>query len=86
VLPLIAPTVRVTVSNVPLFISNEEIEQGLMRYEKLEGEWCSWCLKTIVFKFTVDGFDYNIFVSSDADMRCFKFGKTKHLVRACPER
>ncbi|KAK3543616.1 hypothetical protein QTP70_025016, partial [Hemibagrus guttatus] len=33
--PLIAPTVRVTVSNVPLFIPNGEIERGLTRYGKL---------------------------------------------------
>ncbi|KAK3559764.1 hypothetical protein QTP86_020739, partial [Hemibagrus guttatus] len=33
--PLIAPMVRVTLSNVPLFIPNGEIERGLTRYGKL---------------------------------------------------
>ncbi|KAK3531057.1 hypothetical protein QTP70_008761 [Hemibagrus guttatus] len=33
-----------------------------------------------------NGFDYNIFVSSDTNIKCFKRGQTGHLARACPER
>ncbi len=35
VLPLVAPTIKVTVSNVPPFIQNQEIERELLRYGKL---------------------------------------------------
>lgn len=32
--PLVTPTTRITVSNVPPFINNDEIERGLVRYGK----------------------------------------------------
>lgn len=35
VLPLVAPTIKVTVSNVPPFIQSNEIERELLRYGKL---------------------------------------------------
>lgn len=38
-----------------------------------------------VFKFNVDRFDYNIFVSSDADVKCFKWVKIRRLVWDCRE-
>ncbi|KAM9470587.1 uncharacterized protein Hap1MRO34_019449 [Clarias gariepinus] len=40
----------------------------------------------VIFKFRVENFDYNIFASSDTDIKCFKCGAMGHLVRACPER
>ncbi len=33
--PLIAPTIKVTVSNVPPFIQNHEIEREFLHYGKL---------------------------------------------------
>jgi hypothetical protein len=36
--PLVTPTTRVTISNVPPFIRNDEIEKALMRYGKLASE------------------------------------------------
>ncbi|KAI5625232.1 ubiquitin-conjugating enzyme E2 variant 3 isoform X3, partial [Silurus asotus] len=40
----------------------------------------------VVFKFKIEGFDYNIFVSTDAAIKCFKCGQLGHLVHACPDR
>ncbi|KAF7690682.1 ubiquitin-conjugating enzyme E2 variant 3 isoform X3, partial [Silurus meridionalis] len=40
----------------------------------------------VVFKFRIYGFDYNIFVSTDSEIKCFKCGLIGHLVLAYPER
>ncbi|KAK3560629.1 hypothetical protein QTP86_014482, partial [Hemibagrus guttatus] len=40
----------------------------------------------LAMKFSVDGFDYTVFVSTDSGMKCFDCGEAGHLVRACPEK
>ncbi|KAL7826075.1 hypothetical protein SRHO_G00338130 [Serrasalmus rhombeus] len=38
----------------------------------------------LVLKFSVDGFEYPVYVSSETAMKCFWCGQAGHLVRACP--
>ncbi|KAL7853086.1 hypothetical protein SRHO_G00188710 [Serrasalmus rhombeus] len=38
----------------------------------------------LVLKFSVDGFEYAVYISSETAMKCFWCGQVGHLVRTCP--
>lgn len=111
VLPLMLPSKKVTISNIPPFLSDEVLIQALSRYGKLVSPikkiaiGCeSPLLKHIVsfrrfafmiikddaqldlaLKFRVDDFEYVVFVTTDK-MKCFGCGKSRHLIRSCPDK
>ncbi|XP_075933575.1 uncharacterized protein LOC142933370 [Anarhichas minor] len=108
--PLSSPAVKVTVSNVPPFIRNDDIIGELSKHGKvvspvkrMSSGFKSPLLKhvvshrrhvlmipnnrsrevNLVFKITVEDFDYVIFAKTD-DFKCYSCGKDGHLSRACP--
>lgn len=112
VFPLVNPSKKITLSNVPPFIKDDILERELLRYgqlvlaiKRIPIGCKSPLLKHVVsfrrhvfmvlkqgveelnvsFKFTIDGFDYVIFVTTET-MKCFNCKREGHMVRACPEK
>lgn len=112
VTPLTQPEARITLSNVPLIISDEFLVRELSRHGKIVSPirkmslgWKSPLLRHVVSHCTlvcviwnnraelfnylfivhVDDFDYTLF-SASAALKCFNYGKKRHLARARPSR
>ncbi|TWW69205.1 hypothetical protein D4764_18G0000110 [Takifugu flavidus] len=82
---LTQPAARITLSNVPPFISDEFLVRELSRLGKVVSpirKMLSECASFIVH---VDDFDYTLFATSSA-LKCFNCGEEGHLARACPSR
>lgn len=112
VFPLVSPAKKITISNAPPFIKNENLSKALSRYGQLVSPikmvplGCkSPKLKHVVCRrgsvymlpkdadsqlnltltFSVKGFNYVIFVTSEMTMKCFGCGAEGHPIRACPK-
>ncbi|KAL6475048.1 hypothetical protein MHYP_G00160880 [Metynnis hypsauchen] len=73
VVPLITPSKRVTLSNVPPFIRDDTLLRELSRFGQ------------IMSPIKIDNFDYTVFATTEI-MKCFGCGGDGHLIWSCPER
>ncbi|TWW68516.1 hypothetical protein D4764_19G0003140 [Takifugu flavidus] len=77
VTPLTQPAARITLSNVPPFISDEFLVRELSRHGKV--------VSPIRKMLSGYDFDYTLFATSSA-LKCFNCNEEGHLARACPSR
>ncbi|KAI3351100.1 hypothetical protein L3Q82_005669 [Scortum barcoo] len=84
VYPLVNPSKKITVSNAPPFIKNDDLCKALSRRQVYMILKDADSHLNLTLNFKVDGFNYNVFVTSET-MKCFGCGAEGHLTRACPE-
>ncbi|KAI3376787.1 hypothetical protein L3Q82_000387 [Scortum barcoo] len=78
------PSKKITVSNAPPFIKNDDLSKALSRRQLYMILKDADSHLNLTLNFKVDGFNYNVFVTSET-MKCFGCGAEGHLIRACPE-
>ncbi|KAI3352308.1 hypothetical protein L3Q82_005171 [Scortum barcoo] len=84
VYPLLNSSKKITVSNAPPFIKNDDLCKALSRRQVYMILKDADSHLNLTLNFKVDGFNYNVFVTSET-MKCFGCGAEGHLIRACPE-
>ncbi|KAI3376772.1 hypothetical protein L3Q82_000368 [Scortum barcoo] len=78
------PSKKITVSNAPPFIKNDDLSKALSRRQLYMILKDTDSHLNLTLNFKVDGFNYIVFVTSET-MKCFGCGAEGHLIRACPE-
>ncbi|TWW54865.1 hypothetical protein D4764_0016330, partial [Takifugu flavidus] len=85
VTPLTQLAARITLSNMPLFVSDEFLAKKLSRHGKLVSPIRKVLAEAFNYPFDVrvDDFDY---IATSSALKYFNCGKEGHLARACPSR